>query len=125
MEEEVLALGQREIDATTGITSFSDEELKLVSDSGLTVDKLIGFVTETGRQTINAAIGGVKEFELPKESNAPPTVEGEFIEHVVTEEDLKMNPGLETEVKVGDTVEIPMMEDSVVDPKVAGVDEIA
>jgi len=78
MEEEVLALGQREIDATTGITSFSDEELKLVSDAGLTVDKLIGFVTETGRQTINAAIGGVKEFELPKESNAPPTVEGEF-----------------------------------------------
>ncbi len=59
MSEEVLALGQREIEADGAEFSLTAEELALLETNGVTVDELREFVRTSGKQTINAAIGGV------------------------------------------------------------------
>lgn len=59
MNEE-LALGQRELTAETLPESFTPEEAELCKTNGYTPEDVLQFVKESGTQTINAAIGGMK-----------------------------------------------------------------
>jgi len=72
MSEEVLALGQREIDGTT--VEFSPEEVALANTNGFTVEELTAYEkAKGGKETINAAIGGLRSLRngYGQERNEP------------------------------------------------------
>lgn len=58
---EEIALGQREIEVVEGgeLVNFSPEELALLESSQVSPQELVEFVRTSGKQTINAALGGV------------------------------------------------------------------
>jgi hypothetical protein len=79
MENEVLAPGQIELTAESTVEAFRPEDVQICEVNGYTPEDVLQFVKESGSQTVNAAIGGMKtattqaanemvEEKLPEES---------------------------------------------------------
>lgn len=78
MESEVLALGQRTGEMILN-SAWTEDEVKLVTDAGLTVEEMAQhFVLTKGQDTLNAAIGTVlNEKANGNTPSRPPQTEAE------------------------------------------------
>jgi hypothetical protein len=104
MENEVLAPGQIELTAESTVEAFRVEDAELCVLNGYTPEDVLQFVKESGSQTVNAAIGGMK--------TATTQAVEEIIEHEVTAKDVENNPELaDAGIKEGDVVGIPVVDE--------------